>query len=537
MKLKTICLSMLAIAALTSCNNDDDGLDKGTVVNADVAYLSIRIETQQQLRASGTNQGENESTLNELYLITFDDQGNITGIPGTTNYFTRIEPSNMTPEAQKISAASTRLMVVANPGSKLKNVLTTVNATSTFSSVNAAIQDVAEDEITNSGNAVKSFTMINSGDDKGLSEGNNLTAIDLLVDITGKIIKQEEGETEAQAKAKAEETANRVSVKLERLTSKLELKEGSQIAVSPSGANFSLGNWTVDAVNTTFFPCAAKTILSVPHTPTHPFYTHNFYTRDPNYTSTDATLGEGLAFASVDPDTFDPILLTAYGWKDPSTSLVPSVAYCIENTMDAASQKFGNATRIVIKGQYSPPGHPNDGSDWFNFAGTNYLSLADLQKAYELETSVNLKTACDNMYDKIKAHSDAKSLGITAGSFDALTEGDLAKIDNGGEVIKDGKNNVIRWYQNSLNYYYYEIRHDNEATEEMTLGKYGVVRNNYYSLTLTSVGGPGSPWYPDINNPGPGDPDPGDDLDEAAGYLGITIEVAPWVIWENEISI
>ena len=33
---------------------------------------------------------------------------------------------------------------------------------------------------------------------------------------------------------------------------------------------------------------------------------------------------------------------------------------------------------------------------------------------------------------------------------------------------------------------------------------YGVVRNNYYTLTLTKVNGNGTPWYP---GGGPEDPD------------------------------
>lgn len=71
----------------------------------------------------------------------------------------------------------------------------------------------------------------------------------------------------------------------------------------------------------------------------------------------------------------------------------------------------------------------------------------------------------------------------------------------------------------------------------MDFGKYGVVRNNWYQLTLGSVNGAGTPWYPDPNNPGPGDPDPEDPIDQSAGYLGITVKTAPWVIWENEIGI
>ena len=35
----------------------------------------------------------------------------------------------------------------------------------------------------------------------------------------------------------------------------------------------------------------------------------------------------------------------------------------------------------------------------------------------------------------------------------------------------------------------------------MALGRYGVVRNNWYHLELQSVSGPGTPWIPDPSDP------------------------------------
>jgi hypothetical protein len=64
----------------------------------------------------------------------------------------------------------------------------------------------------------------------------------------------------------------------------------------------------------------------------------------------------------------------------------------------------------------------------------------------------------------------------------------------------------------------------------MAYTKYGVVRNNWYNLTLNKVSGPGTPWYPELPDPGPGDPKPGDPLDDQAAYLGVSISVNPWVL-------
>lgn len=68
----------------------------------------------------------------------------------------------------------------------------------------------------------------------------------------------------------------------------------------------------------------------------------------------------------------------------------------------------------------------------------------------------------------------------------------------------------------------------------MEYGKYGVVRNNYYTLTLTKVNGNGTPWYP---GDGPEDPEEEEDIDKLGAYLHFEIKVAPWVYWETNFEI
>ena len=85
-----------------------------------------------------------------------------------------------------------------------------------------------------------------------------------------------------------------------------------------------------------------------------------------------------------------------------------------------------------------------------------------------------LVSACELFYDQIKL-----MLANDPGDFASLTQTilDDSNIQNGGELCK--KEGCIYWYPKSLNYYYYEIRHDNAANDYMEYGKYGVVRNNY----------------------------------------------------------
>ena len=141
-----------------------------------------------------------------------------------------------------------------------------------------------------------------------------------------------------------------------------------------------------------------------------------------------------------------------------------------------------------------------------------------------------LVSACELFYTQIKSELTAND----PGDFASLTQAilDDNNIQNGGELCK--KEGCIYWYPKSLNYYYYEIRHDNAANSYMEYGKYGVVRNNYYTLTLTKVNGNGTPWYP---GGGPEDPDEEEDIDKKGAYLHFEINVAPWIYWTTNFEI
>lgn len=523
MKLRMIFLPVFAIAALAGCTDGSERSSAEPVpANGDAAYLSVRIETRKTTRSSGENPGEDESDLRKLCLVAFNDRGTVVKAPGAADYFTEIDPASATPEAFRVSAGTAKLLVIANPGPKLGELLRTLNGTMTFSTFNEAVTaDAVTEIIDDTRNITRGFAMVNSGDETGKNAGDVIA--DPLVDVSGHVVTiTKDVDAEAAKKAAGD---NPAEIRVERFASKVGLTLKDKITVLPAGATFTFGRWTLDALNTAFYPFAEKTLLEVTHKPGGS-YVRNFYTRDPNFSG---AVGEGIANATVDADSFAPVLVAPYDWM-----IADSLTYCIENTMDAGEQKFGNATRVVIRGTYYPKDYSGD---WFNFAGRNFADLAELQQACtEAGAGSNLAAACKKMFDRIEAYAGNHNVQLEGSDFATLTETDLEAVSNGGEVLKDGREDIIRWYQNGLCYYYYEIVHDNETQVELDYGKYGVVRNNWYALTLGSVDGPGTPWYPDIDNPGPGDPDPKDPID-GSGYLGITVEVAPWIVWETEIGL
>ena len=90
----------------------------------------------------------------------------------------------------------------------------------------------------------------------------------------------------------------------------------------------------------------------------------------------------------------------------------------------------------------------------------------------------------------------------------------------------------IATYKSGESYYIARIKHFNDLTQwnagdptygsdnDKYLGRYGVLRNNWYELTVNSVSGPG---YPDVPEIKPGDPD-----DEDTKYINVAVKILDW---------
>lgn len=565
LKIKSILVSLLAVAALASCSKENDENDSTTQgSNMDVAYMSLRISLPSQkanTRASGELDPEGaEGDIKTLHVITFNDskklvhhskQSPVIVLQGTS--LTGSGNSRGT-NAIMVSADTKFLLVVANPGTKLAARLGSMTSGSSYDEFNDMVQtvlagsnDKPETLVGEIVDNTKGFTMINAGFYNDVSD---VWEQGCLLDVSGNVVVYDGTNyaDEDAAKAAAEASGKRATLDIERLSAKVEVsvKDPSELTVLPEGATFEFLNWTLDYYNSLFFPFAEKSTTKATHTSA--FYKNNFYTTDPNF---------------ADPDHRNGITLNKVvdrapnvTWKNKSVRpATPVVEYCIENTMADGDQKFGAATRIVIKGKYAPKDYTL-GEDWFSYAGITYKDLDEIQTAYsdakkvlddrvteiggdptdamdqaKLEFPVEAKfvEVCDNFLGAVNAALAPTAIATFA---DIKQDTHLDAIANGGEIVKIA--DCIKWYPKSINYYYYEIRHDNTNDEYMYFGKYGVVRNNWYSLSLGKVNGAGTPWYP---GGGPEDPDPETPIDEKPGFLAFDIKVAPWVYWQTDFEI
>lgn len=563
LKIKSIFVSLLAVAALASCSNENDDItDGGKQKDYDVAYMSVSVAVPQgaRTRAAGssgeTDALDSETKINEIYLILFDDQKKVVKDEKATLYYTLLKASDSELSDDgtsplvpiRVSLDAKYLLAVVNPGTELKKHLAAkVVENATYGTINVGFnvaEDTGEDdnlylikEVANVAAGEHGCTMINAGayNDITPNEWND----DCLVDVSGSIVDASKYKTDTEAKEAA--VANKATLQVERLAAKMAVTlkgaAGIGIDVLPAGAKFEFTSWAIDYVNSKFFPFAKKTKLQATHTGSA--YKSNFYTEDPNF---------------ADPNHLTGIVnnkIVAYNpkakWYDANEETGVDeedkvIAYCTENTMAAADQKFGAATRLVLKANYIP--NTTDytiGVDWYqtllNGVYTNYENFDKLKTAYSAAKGKNLddrdaeEKALVEFCEAFKTKLDTEfptSIGLIA-NFAALTQAhlDALNITNGGEVVKG---TGIRWFQKSLNYYYYQVRHDNSDLGYMEYGKYGVVRNNYYTLRLTKVNGAGTPWYPDVE-------EPEEEIDKKGAFLHFEIDVAPWISWGTDFEI
>ena len=118
----------------------------------------------------------------------------------------------------------------------------------------------------------------------------------------------------------------------------------------------------------------------------------------------------------------------------------------------------------------------------------------------------------------------------SAGLAEAIAK---VKADKGTTIFSDPmgleaySSNGINFYKDGVNYYTVQLRHfTNDQLGNSTYGRYGVVRNNVYILTIKSLSGVGTPIV-DVPGPKPND---------GETSISADIQVLPWQIREQEVE-
>lgn len=256
---------------------------------------------------------------------------------------------------------------------------------------------------------------------------------------------------------------------------------------------------------------------------------------DPNYskslTDKDAC---GQEFTLVKADGSDA------DWK---TSTEP--LYCLENTFDITHMLQGQTTRVLLKATYTPSALASATDKTFFMIGnsSDIWTMDNLKKQIESKAKEALGITTDLTVelkeDLLKGGTHfltKKNVSIKEGEGETATE----KVDDklvaqlNNKLGLDETNGVgIKTYENGESYYIARIKHfgddltpwkeGNDTYGENNLnwlGRYGVLRNNWYDLTIEKISGPG---YPDIPEVKPETPD-----DEDTKYINVSVKILDW---------
>ncbi|MEI3469400.1 MAG: fimbrial protein [Bacteroides intestinalis] len=106
LKIKSILVSLLAVAALASCSDDNDNPGGGDEKNYDAAYMSISLSVPKasRTRAGSTETGalESETKINEIYLILFDKDKKVVKDKDASTYYSILSSSHLSEDGTSV---------------------------------------------------------------------------------------------------------------------------------------------------------------------------------------------------------------------------------------------------------------------------------------------------------------------------------------------------------------------------------------------------------------------------------------------------
>ncbi|MCH5240469.1 MAG: Mfa1 fimbrilin C-terminal domain-containing protein [Muribaculaceae bacterium] len=186
--------------------------------------------------------------------------------------------------------------------------------------------------------------------------------------------------------------------------------------------------------------------------------------------------------------------------------------YARENTMEYNYMNLNQTTSVWVKGTYFVGKAPEEGD------GSSFVVYGTYKAAVPASTL------------------GAGQKGITLAALYEGSAENLATAKAALGVTDD--NTTVDYYHNGITYYRIPIRHfeDSEsaaldeswktdtdaAYEKVHRGRFGLLRNNWYQITINSVSGLGEPTIPD--NP----PTTPDDPKQENWYINASINILAW---------
>ena len=566
---KTLLFSVaLAGLMLGSCSSSDDLNGGGSAPvkqdgNGYVAF-TINLPTQPSTRAGSFNDEFKDGMANEyavkdatllLFQGTAESSATFVGAYklSTEPWTSPVGDQNITTTSKKIvkkidkSGTDMKALVVLNSNGvftvdEATNSVKLKGSTSDFAGTYK--QFVESANATSGENLTKTgFYMANAplcskkGDDSDPAAGT----VSTLTDLTGKIY-----DTEAEALA-----GSAAQVYVERAVAKVTVNKGTVTEATTSTSTsvpFEVLGWAIDNFNKTTYLVrntedfdSWKSFSSKGLTPSKYRFVggaavatdlyRTYFAKDVNY---DTDYHDGILERATN-------FINTYGDTNPQ--------YCFENTFDVPHQNENLTTLVTIKAKL------NSGADFYIVGGdqTKLYTKTELDK---LVKEKFLNTEADWVTNNAKDASTKIGEGDLTLAYDKDAAGvihltgvtvDETKLKSGHAALPatyvvdvEAAVGSMVCYKNGVSYYTVRIKHfgddltpwkknelDVKAGEvyptknqvENWLGRYGVLRNNWYDITVQGVKGLGSATVPELT---------GTTDDELDSYIAVQINVLSW---------
>lgn len=371
--------------------------------------------------------------------------------------------------------------------------------------------------------------------------------------------------TEAQASSGEAAADIYVEHGLAKVTLTAATKDEKTVGTSSSyaGDKVTISNWALDVTNKKTFPIHNVAGLTTEYADiwkndpatsgasNQRFVDNNTGTKvkrvywgtDPNYKETTLSQ-ETTESKTARTENFNYIKmenLTA----DPTAPL-----YCRENTFNLANMLQGQTTRVIFKASYTPKGFTTaDGKTFFK-VGTSIALWSQKNLEDHIKAAVTKvitgTTTTDITIDLAAAGNDITAAGnheikasnITVTGHGAITDEEVKAINDKVGLTKTAG---ISTYANGESYYIARIKHFGDDLTPWTsgesygdynlkyLGRYGMLRNNWYELDVQSVSGPGYPDVPEVK------PSTQDDEDDK--YIKVSVKILDWAKRSQSIDL
>lgn len=481
-----------------------------------------------------------------------------------------ISKGKLTKQINKITKTYAKALVILNMPSNLHldgNSLTydVTTATGTTETFNGTFTDfqALQSKLNVDVDDTKGFTMTNAP----LTKGQSGTTVPTTGETTTLATINKDN-----IKPTAEEASNHPAAEIYVERSVAKVTVNNSIGTTPTittntNIKYSIDGYVLDNTNTTSYIVrnADETATKwynlksksasvsgsdqyrfIGTSPVYGSYYRTYWAKDPNYTNPAGETGQ----AKVGLETN-----TTY---DTFTS-IDKASYCRENTFDVENQTQENTTRAILRVQMWTGEDGNKGHTYYMYNDdattfTDNLASAANNIVNNLAGVPSGTTVQEvELEDPVKGKAKIKNIKINSNATEVST----------GNIFESLKNYFgdITVYTKGYAYYPVLIKHFGDqltpwnitdaAKKEWTtqpsaggidqiypngdsnrdanyLGRYGVVRNNWYELSVNKVLRPGSPV---INSPST-NPD-----DELNSYISVSINILSWAKRSQDVDL